>query len=312
MSEYRILLPDDPLDDIERIKRSVQEEQERRGYSMIVENVGDDLNTNNSCCPSSVEHKPEAQEELPLIKVPDEFVMCFPEIELGEPKRGQIVYELNENPSSTPTFTNQWHHIIQSFHDKDYFACRLGVHIPVMYIPRSIVEDLPYVKQAVVGIFIQSETKIFLMKCLEGGMAGKYTMLEGHVAIPIENKQWELIRVSQVPLGKILYENAIRELNEEIHIDCGARILVDAASIRLTPKWFTHKNEIPGIKDISAKHVGFIYSMWIPDKLLENLTITSNEKCNELISIDKYSIDKEFIDKCDTWLQDILERVISL
>ena len=296
MSEYRILLPDDPLDDIERIKRSVQEEQERRG-SMNVENI---------------EHKPEAQEELPLIKVPDELVLCFPEIELGEPKKGTIVYELNENPSSTSTFTNQWHHVMQAFRDKDYFICRLGVHIPVMYIPRSIVEDLPYVKQAVVGIFIHSETKVLLMKCLDGGMAGKYTMLEGHVAIPIKDKEKELTNLSHGTFGDILYDNAIRELNEEIHIDCGARILVDAASIRLTPKWFTHKNEVPGEKDISAKHVGFIYSMWIPDRVLESIDITSNEKCNELISVDKDSIDREFLSKCDTWLQDILERVFSL
>ena len=312
MSEYRILLPDDPLDDIERIKRLVQEEQERRGYSMA------NIHPDDYCCSPDdyssrgVEHKPETQKELPVIKVPDELVLCFPEIEAAHPKKGKIVYDLNEDASITKSTNNQWDNIIQSFRNKDYSLCRLGVHIPVMYIPRSIVEDLPYVKQAVVGIFIHSETQVFLMKCLEGGMAGKYTMLEGHVAIPIKNKEQELNRVHRSSLWSILYENAIRELNEEIRIDCGARVLVDAASIRLTPKWFTHKNEIPGVKDISAKHVGFIYSMWIPDKLLEHLTITSNEKCNELISIDKDSIDNEFLDKCDTWLQDILERVYSL
>ena len=309
MNENRFLLPGDPYDDVERIKRLVQE---RRSYSMA------NIHPDDYCCSPDdyssrgVEPEAETQKELPVIKVPDELVMCFPEIALDEPKKGKIVYDLNEDPSSTMSFTNQWHHVMQSFRDKDYFACRLGVHIPIMFIPRSIVEDLPYVKQAVVGIFIQSETRVFLMKCLEGDMAGKYTMLEGHVAIPIEHKHYELIKVNRVPLEKILYENAIRELNEEIHIDCGARVLVDAASIRLTPKWFTHKNEVPCTKDISAKHVGFIYSMWIPDRLLENLSITSNEKCNELISINKDNIDKEFIDKCDTWLQDILERVISL
>lgn len=309
MNENRFLCPGDPYDDIERITRLVQE---RRNYSMA------NIHPDDYCCSPDdysshgVEPEAEVQKDLPVIKVPDELVLCFPEIEATHPKRGKVVFDLNEDPSITKSVINQWDIIMQSFRNKDYSLCRLGVHIPVMYIPRSIVEDLPYVKQAVVGIFIQSETQVFLMKCLEGDMAGKYTMLEGHAAIPIKNKERELDKVNRASLWNILHENAIRELNEEIHIDCGARVLVDAASIRLTPKWFTHKNEIPGVKDISAKHVGFIYSMWIPDRLLENLTITSNEKCNELISIDKDSIDKEFIDKCDIWLQDILERIITL
>lgn len=302
MCENRFLLPGDEYDDAERIKRLVQE---RRDWSMSEERA----DYPDNCCTCDVEPAYDDAEKSSTT-VPDEMVMCFLETPLLPPDKGTIVYNVREFTNHAKTCQNQWYDIINAFGDDAYFRCRITEHIPVTFIPRSIVEDLPYVKQAVVGIFIQSESRIFLMKCLEGGMAGHYTMLEGHVAIPMENVQKDLLKINRDKLCDILYENAVRELNEEIHIECGARVLVDASSIRLTPKWFTHKNEVPGGSDISAKHVGFIYSMWIPDRLFDSISIKSNESCNELYCIEKSSIDNDFISRCDIWLQEILNSII--
>jgi hypothetical protein len=106
--------------------------------------------------------------------------------------------------------------------------------------------------------------------------------------------------------------NAIRELDEEVKVEgCNMTNLLGLSltpsMLRFGPKWFTHTNVKVGVDNISAKHVGFIYELYMDHQFSDiGITLSSNESCNELVYVKYDDIDKEFLSKCDTWLQDII------
>jgi predicted NUDIX family phosphoesterase len=247
---------------------------------------------------------------------PDEYVLCFPGIYIDPPEKDTKVVHAKFSKSFKNDNIKWWKTIAENFFYDTCYEAKLSKDIPAMFIPRSSVEYLPLVKQAVVGILIHSKTRVFLMKCLKGGMKGHYTMLEGHVAIPINTPttSQELKDAMNMPLKKLLRDNAVREMNEEIRVShIGAGSLVSGKPFSLYPTWISYMNEEIGTANISAHHVGFIYTMYISDELIDNgdLVFESNEECNELVVIEKNDINDEFLQDCDTWLQDVLKLVLS-
>jgi len=259
----------------------------------------------------------------------DELVLCFPEEYIPEPDDTICTYSFydmlitNYNPKTlknAPFYDS----LLNSFYRKEYVTFRdlgdpdiyhpLTKCIGASFIPRSIVEDKTYfTKQAIVAVLISNMDGIYLMKCLEGDMAGKYTMVEGHVAIPMDKNMYtELEKVQLVDFREFIDMNAIRELDEEVKVEgCNMTNLLGLSltpsMLRFGPKWFTHTNVKVGVDNISAKHVGFIYELYMDHQFSDiGITLSSNESCNELIYVKYDDIDKEFLSKCDTWLQDII------
>lgn len=157
-----------------------------------------------------------------------------------------------------------------------------------VFVPRSESEyNLKYKQLVVCALITDYRGNVLLLNTLKGRMAGKYTMIQGHVEYSQEcltKCQHEILRI-----------NMLRELNEEIkaNVDFSKYSNFDMTYVNIHDEY------------TDLEHFGVVYKMKLPQNL-DEYKFESNEPEKHKVVIFKASEKDDPDYNLDTWVKRLL------
>lgn len=144
------------------------------------------------------------------------------------------------------------------------------------------------VKQLVIGAVVYDIAKdeLIVLKCLGERFAGKFTMIQGHMAV---NKN----DTSRSKLKTIMMRNLRKEITEELNLNFGDILEIE-------PLYLIQSND----NKVSSEHMGVISLIKIDTRLLEYEIESGEPEKHEVAHLTKYDLSNmELMCRYDTWLK---------
>lgn len=170
----------------------------------------------------------------------------------------------------------------------------------VLNFNRHDIEYNNKYQQLVVCLVIRSNSDFLFLDCINGDMKGHTTMVEGHVKYdPLE---------SEMMLNTILYENIMREFNEEIVINFSKIDKKDiGAFYNIKLKYVSWNND--NYNNISYRHIGFIYELDLSDTkypISKSIFQAGEPDTNKLIFLNLDEIKVSDYNNFDSWTRELI------
>jgi dCMP deaminase len=144
------------------------------------------------------------------------------------------------------------------------------------------------VKQLVIGAVVYDVAKdeLIVLKCLGERFAGKFTMIQGHMAV---NKN----DTARSKLKTIMMRNLRKEITEELNLNFGDILEIE-------PLYLIQSND----NKVSSEHMGIISLIKIDTRLLDYEIESGEPEKHEVAHLTKYDLSNmELMCRYDTWLK---------
>jgi dCMP deaminase len=144
------------------------------------------------------------------------------------------------------------------------------------------------VKQLVIGAVVYDIAKdeLIVLKCLGERFAGKFTMIQGHMAV---NKN----DTARSKLKTIMMRNLRKEITEELNLNFGDILEIE-------PLYLIQSND----NKVSSEHMGVISLIKIDTRLLDYEIESGEPEKHEVAHLTKYDLSNmELMCRYDTWLK---------
>jgi dCMP deaminase len=144
------------------------------------------------------------------------------------------------------------------------------------------------VKQLVIGAVVYDVAKdeLIVLKCLGERFAGKFTMIQGHMAV---NKN----DTARSKLKTIMMRNLRKEITEELNLNFGDILEIE-------PLYLIQSND----NKVSSEHMGVISLIKIDTRLLDYEIESGEPEKHEVAHLTKYDLSNmELMCRYDTWLK---------
>jgi dCMP deaminase len=144
------------------------------------------------------------------------------------------------------------------------------------------------VKQLVIGAVVYDIAKdeLIVLKCLGERFAGKFTMIQGHMAV---NKN----DTARSKLKTIMMRNLRKEITEELNLKFGDILEIE-------PLYVIQSND----NKVSSEHMGIISLIKIDTRLLDYEIESGEPEKHEVAHLTKYDLSNmELMCRYDTWLK---------
>ena len=144
------------------------------------------------------------------------------------------------------------------------------------------------VKQLVIGAIVYDIAKdeLIVLKCLGERFAGKFTMIQGHMAVDKKD-------TARSKLKTIMMRNLRKEITEELNLKfCDI--------LEIEPLYLIQSND----NKVSSEHMGVISLIKIDTDMLEYKIESGEPEKHEVAHLTKYDLSNmELMDRYDTWLK---------
>jgi len=144
------------------------------------------------------------------------------------------------------------------------------------------------VKQLVIGAVVYDIAKdeLIVLKCLGERFAGKFTMIQGHMAVDKKD-------TARSKLKTIMMRNLRKEITEELNLKfCDI--------LEIEPLYLIQSND----NKVSSEHMGVISLIKIDTDMLEYKIESGEPEKHEVAHLTKYDLSNmELMGRYDTWLK---------
>ena len=144
------------------------------------------------------------------------------------------------------------------------------------------------VKQLVIGAVVYDVAKdeLIVLKCLGERFAGKFTMIQGHMAVDKKD-------TARSKLKTIMMRNLRKEITEELNLKfCDI--------LEVEPLYLIQSND----NKVSSEHMGVISLIKINTEMLDYKIESGEPEKHEVAHLTKYDLSNmELMDRYDTWLK---------
>ena len=155
-------------------------------------------------------------------------------------------------------------------------------------------------QQIVVCLIVRNKNNFMFLDCLSGDMSSNITMIEGHVKYN-ENH-------NDMMMNTVLYENMIREFNEEVVINFSKVNKKDIGAFNnFKLKYVAWNNSTS--TSISYRHIGFIYELDLSNTkypISKTIFQSGEPDVNKLHFVDITKIKPNDYNYFDSWTREIL------
>ena len=144
------------------------------------------------------------------------------------------------------------------------------------------------VKQLVIGAIVYDIAKdeLIVLKCLGERFAGKFTMIQGHMAVDKKD-------TARSKLKTIMMRNLRKEITEELNLKF-------SDILEIEPLYLIQSND----NKVSSEHMGVISLIKIDTDMLEYKIESGEPEKHEVAHLTKYDLSNmELMDRYDTWLK---------
>lgn len=144
------------------------------------------------------------------------------------------------------------------------------------------------VKQLVIGAIVYDVAKdeLIVLKCLGERFAGKFTMIQGHMAV--DKKDTERSK-----LKTIMMRNLRKEITEELNLKF-------SDILEIEPLYLIQSND----NKVSSEHMGVISLIKIDTNMLDYKIESGEPEKHEVAHLTKYDLSNmELMGRYDTWLK---------
>ena len=196
--------------------------------------------------------------------------------------------------------SNYNYNYTKKFPNNDILLLPNKMQCDILNFNRSEIENNNEYQQLIVGLVIKSNDDLLVLECIDGDMVGYNTMIEGHVIYDEKEKN--------TLLNTILYENILREFNEEIVVNFSKIDEKDiGAFYNLHLKYIAWNNT--NKNNISYRHIGFIYELDISDTkypLSKTIFREGEPSKNKIKFINLNKINKDNFDMFCSWTKELI------
>lgn len=144
------------------------------------------------------------------------------------------------------------------------------------------------VKQLVIGAIVYDIAKdeLIVLKCLGERFAGKFTMIQGHMAVDKKD-------TARSKLKTIMMRNLRKEITEELNLKfCDI--------LEIEPLYLIQSND----NKVSSEHMGVISLIKIDTEMLDYKIESGEPEKHEVAHLTKYDLSNmELMGRYDTWLK---------